>query len=242
MSIGGRVSNILAKTEFTGFETGFAAFAVLFLAPWSFFCLDRCTVAKIRVKTCLLALKLVFAAFAVLFLHFEFFLGLSEVRLPRYGHKHVFVSCETGFTAFVVLFFHFGCIFEKIGGTIAKIRANTCSPDFKLNLRHPLSFFSTLEVILPCSVVLLPRYGRKCVFVGVETGFTIFSVLFLALWRFYCADQRYRCHDTGINVCSPALNWFYGICRSFFSTFEIVLRQFDVLLPRYGRKRVFTVF
>ena len=67
------------------------------------------------------------------------------------------------------------------------------------------SFFCTLEVILFQSEVPLQKYRRKCVFTSFETSFTAYSVLFLALWRFFYVDQRYFCQHTGINMCSLAL-------------------------------------
>ena len=49
--IEGTVVSIQAKTFFAGFETGFTAFAVLFLALWRFFASIEGTVGKIRTKT-----------------------------------------------------------------------------------------------------------------------------------------------------------------------------------------------
>ena len=81
----------------------------------------------------------------------------------------------------------------SINGNFAKIRA-------KLFIRWLLnrfngicsSIFSTLEVILSRLNVPLLRYVRKRSFVSFETGFTVFAVLFLALWRLFSFDRRYR--------------------------------------------------
>ena len=37
-------------------------------------------------------------------------------------------------------------------------------------------------------------------------------------------------------------NWVYVILRSIFKPLEDIWRQFEVLLPRYGPKRLFAVF
>ena len=95
------------------------------------------------------------------------------------------------------------------------------------------SFFINLDVFLRPLVVPLPRYGHKLVFAGFEIGFTALAVLFLALRRYFCVDHRYLCEDTRKTSVSWLLNWFYGICHSIFSTFNVLFCQSEVLLPKY---------
>ena len=55
------------------------------------------------------------------------------------------------------------------------------------------------------SEVLLPKYETKGLFSGFGTGFTVFGVLILALWRLFLVDRRYCCQDTGETVHSAVI-------------------------------------
>ena len=114
-------------------------------------------------------------------------------------------------------------------------------------------FFTTLDGFLRWSEVPLLTYRQKLVFACFETGFMAFSVLLLALWRFFCVDHRYRCQDTAINVCSPVLKpvlryfsfyflYFRGIFASIGGTFSKIREKTFVcrLWNRfYGIRRSF---
>ena len=91
------------------------------------------------------------------------------------------------------------------------------------------SIFSTLEVTLSRLEVLLPRYCWKCSFASFFTGFTAFSVLFLALWRLFWVDRSYHCKDRCENVHSLKLSGF----TVFTVLFLAIWRLFCVDL-RYG--------
>ena len=90
--------------------------------------------------------------------------------------------------------------------------------------------------------VWFPRYWRKCSFSGFEIGFAAFPVVFLALCKCFCVNQRYGCQDTDENFYSPFLKPVFVICRSSLINLEVVLRRPEVLLPRYGRKPLFASF
>ena len=151
---------------FTGYETGFTAFAVLLLVLWRFFASIEGIVAKIWAKTCVRSYWNRFYGIRhSIYSTFEVFLFRWEVMLPRYVQKRVYVGFETGFTAFAVLFLALWRLFC--------VDRRYCCQNIGEN-----------------------------VFAGFEIGFTAFSILFLALWMFFSVDQRYCCQDTFINVCS----------------------------------------
>ena len=104
------------------------------------------------------------------------------------------------------------------------------------------SFFSPLKVFLPRPEVPLPRFGQKRVLAGFESVFMAFAVHFLAHCRFFCVYRRYHSQDMGINVCWPALNLVLQHSPFFFSALVVILCRLNILLPRYGWKRVFAGF
>ena len=85
------------------------------------------------------------------------------------------------------------------------------------------SIFSTQEIIFSSLKVPLPRYGRNCSFSNFENGFKSFTVLFLAIWRLFLVNRRYRFQETSENVHSLVLHRFSGIHYSIFSNLEIIL-------------------
>ena len=85
------------------------------------------------------------------------------------------------------------------------------------------SIFSTLEVILCQSEVLLPRYGRKRSFVLFETGFTTFVVLFLAIWRLFLVDWKYPCQDAARMFIRRLWNRLYSSSSSIFRIWRLFL-------------------
>ena len=48
------------------------------------------------------------------------------------------------------------------------------------------------------------KYGRKRSFACFENGLSVFTLLFLALYRLFLVDRWYHCQDKGVNVHSPA--------------------------------------
>ena len=141
-------------------------------------------------------------------------------------------------------------------GTVAKKQAKTLISllwNRFYGIRY--SIFSTLEDILSQSVVILPKFQRKCSFAVFETGFMAFYVvilglykLFLAPWRLFWVDWKYRCQDTGEND-NHFWNQLYDIPCSIFRILEVIFRtlavnlnQSEALLPRYKQKRSFTGF
>ena len=129
----------------------------------------------------------------------------QNVAFLRYERKRVFTSFQTGFTAFAV-FFTIWMVFCVDRRYRCQNKAkNMYIPALKMFNCIRLSFFSTLKVFFHRSEVPLPTYGHKRMFTAFETGFTAFAVLFLALWRLFCVNRRYRCQDTGENGYSPDL-------------------------------------
>ena len=47
-------------------------------------------------------------------------------------------------------------------------------------------------------------YKQKHLFAAFETTFAAFTILFLAVWRYFCVDRIYRCKDTREIVFLPA--------------------------------------
>ena len=130
---------------------------------------------------------------------------------------------------------HFGGNFGSIYDTVARLQAKIFIHQY-CNWFYGIrcSIFSTLEVIFSRSKVPLPRFGRKCSFVGFETSFTAFAVLFLELGT------------VANKVTKMFIHWFiyqfYGIRCCIFITFEVIMSQLRVQLPRYGRKHSFPGF
>ena len=54
---------------------------------------------------------------------------------------------------------------------------------------------------------------QKSLFTVFEIGFTALAVLFLALWKKFCVNLRYRCQDTDENVYSLALKTANAVKR-----------------------------
>ena len=92
---------------------------------------------------------------------------------PFYG------ICCSCFTTLVGFFVHwrYRCQYMRI---------NVYSLALKPVSQNRRSFFSTLEVILRLSKVLLPKYGWKRVFGGFKTRFTAFAFFFSTLDVFLC--------------------------------------------------------
>ena len=125
--------------------------------------------------------------------------------MARYWRIFSFACFETGFQNSLFYFYNFGCYFESIFGTVAKILS-------KMFILRPINRFYSIccrifrfsKVILSQLEVHFPRYGRKHSFASLETVFTTFAFLFLALWRFLNVDHRCRCQVTRENIHSSA--------------------------------------
>ena len=170
---------------FAGFETSFTTFAVLFLALWKLVWIDR-----------------------------------------MYRCQDTFLNVHS--QALKQVLQHLKFYFESIGGIVAKIREKRCICwlwNLFFGIRR--SILSTLEVILSQSNVSFPRYWRKCsfasfeialevilrqsdvylriygqklLFSGFETGFTVFIVLYFAIWRIFWVNRRYHSEDKCVKV------------------------------------------
>ena len=147
-------------------------------------------------------------------------------------------------------FYHFGGYFERIWGTVAKIWAKMFIRRL-WNRRSVIrcSIFRTFEVIFWTFEVIFSqlkvgfqKHKRKRSFSRFENCFTVFAVLFLALWSLFLLDYRYCCQDMGKTFIRQLWNRFCGISCSIFSTLEIILSWSEVLLPRYERKCSFSEF
>ena len=178
------------------------AFTVPFLALWRFFSVNQKHHCQIRAKMCVCRLwnwfygirRCFFSTLAVI-------LRLLKVLLPKYGWKRVFAGFETGFTAFAVIFlalWRFFCVDLRYHSHI-QAKPSVCRL-WNRFYSFRCSFFSTLEVFLHRSKVLLHRYGQKRVrwneisFCGIHCSF--FSTL-----NVFCIYRRYCCQDTGKKVC-----------------------------------------
>ena len=107
-------------------------------------------------------LRPVFGICCSIFSTFEGILSRSKVPLAWYGWKRSFSSFETNFTAFAVLFYHFWMLFFINQRYCCQdIGEHVHSPVLKLDLRHSLFYFYSLEVILCQSKAPLPRYVQK---------------------------------------------------------------------------------
>ena len=95
------------------------------------------------------------------------------------------------------------------------------------------SIFSTLEDNFSQSKVPFPRYERKGSFYSLETDFTAFIILFLALWRIFWVDRKYLCQDTNENVHFRLWIRFYSTCCSIFTTLEVILSRSKVWLKTF---------
>ena len=189
------------------------------------------------------ALKLVLRLFCSIFSTLEVIFGRSKVRLPRLDRKRSFSRFETYLTAFSALYL----VLWKLFWVDWRYSCQDTGKTFMHWLWNWFygilcSIFSTLEIILSWSEVLLQRYRRKRSFIGFETCFTAFVVLFLAFWRLFWVDRRYRYKDKAKRFIFRLLNQFYGICCSIFSNMEDILSRSTVLMPRYGQKRSFFCF
>ena len=118
-------------------------------------------------------------------------------RWQDMGKNVCFLALKPVLRHFPFLILHFGYTFASIGGSVAKIRAKTCIHRL-WNRFYGIhrAFFSTFEVILRRSDVLLPRYLWKRPFSGLETGSycirrCCFSTFILFLLRLELPLLRY---------------------------------------------------
>ena len=124
---------------------------------------------------------------------------------------------------------------RRYGGNFIRRRWNWVD-----GIRH--SLFRTLEFILRWIEIRLPGYGRKRLFTNLKW----------VLWhlKFYFYDIRCYFALIGGTVAKILVKTFirrcwnlvYGIHPFIFRTFDVILRWFEVRLPRYVRKTLFMCF
>ena len=127
---------------FAGFEICYTALAVILLALWRFFCIDRRYICQDTHKNeCSPTLKPVLQH-SLFILHFVGFIALIESTVAKYKQKRVFAGFGTGFMAFAILFLTLGryfCIHQRYRCKITG--ENVCLLALKLVLRHSSFFF-----------------------------------------------------------------------------------------------------
>ena len=150
------------KHSFAGFQTGFTSFAVLFLAPWRLFWVDRAYICQDTGDNVhWTASKLVLQLSLLYFWNFGGYLMLIKVPLSSYGQKRSFAGFDIGFTSFTVLFLeHWRLFWVDLSYRYQDNDKNFHSPASKPVLRHSLFYFRTFKVILSRLEVPMPRYWQ----------------------------------------------------------------------------------
>ena len=130
----------------------------------------------------------------------EVVLRQSEVLLPRYGRNVYSVASHRfyGIRRSTLALFRLFCVNRRYG------YQDTDENLYSLFLKPVYGIcrcsFSTLEIVLRRSEVLLPIYEWKTLFTSFKNGFMAFAVVLLVLWRLVCNHGRFCCQDTGKNV------------------------------------------
>ena len=133
------------KHIFSGFETNFMAFVVLFLALWNFFVSIRGTVAKIRVKMCVRWLRnWCYGIRPSFFSTLEVFCIDRKYRCQNWRINVCLPVLKPilQHTPFFLALWRCFCVDRRYCCQDTFI--NVCSPDFKPVLEHSPMFFVAL--------------------------------------------------------------------------------------------------
>ena len=150
--------------------------------------------SRYRWKRCFAGSKTGFTAFTVLFWALWWLFYIYWTYCCQNTEKNLSLPALKPILWHLPFFFeHYGGYFASIWCTVAKIWAKTLLHRLwnrNDNIRH--IFLHTLGLICQSNLTL-PKYERKHCFATFEAGFTVFAILFWALWCLFCVNRTYRC-------------------------------------------------
>ena len=164
----------------------------------------------------------------------EVVLSQSDVSLPRWKTKTFFLQLWNWFYGILCWFLSTSVVVLQYSDLpLLRYTRKRFFHSFKKVLLHlPFIYenfgccFASIKRSvgnIPTKMFLRPLWNR----------FYDILVHFRALRLLFWVNGTYSCLEMGKNVSLPKLKRFYGILRSFLSSFAIVLKWSDVLLPRY---------